>query len=161
MHIYKYPRPSVTVDIAIIIIRPVTYQCELLVIKRKNNPFKGQYALPGGFIEPGESPEIAALRELKEEAGVELTEGDIYQLHIKSALGRDPRGWTISIPYLIPIKYWEKDKIEKVLNATAGDDASEVKWINLNRGYAGYKDLAFDHFEIVKEAENVFHKITH
>ncbi|MEO0733102.1 MAG: NUDIX hydrolase, partial [Bacteroidota bacterium] len=96
MYTYEYPRPSVTVDI-------VVYgydggrQLKLLLIQRGSDPYKGSWALPGGFVDMEEDLESAALRELEEETGVK----DLFveQLYTFGTPGRDPRGRVISVAY--------------------------------------------------------------
>src|SRR5207244_6356756 len=90
-----FPRPSVTVDVIIVAgkSRP-----KVLLIRRKNDPFAGMWAIPGGFVEMEEPLEAAARRELLEETGVEA--GRLEQLHTFGDPGRDPVGRTISVVYL-------------------------------------------------------------
>ena len=83
-------RPSVTVDIVLIAL--VDGQRSVLLVRRKNPPFAGSWALPGGFVEPHEPLEAAARRELYEETGVTLL--SLEQLRAFGEPGRDPRGWT-------------------------------------------------------------------
>jgi 8-oxo-dGTP diphosphatase len=109
----------------------------LLLIRRKNPPFQGQYALPGGFVDYGERMEDAALRELREETGIE---GRIVRLvGVYSRPDRDPRGHCVSVAYLI-----EADRYE----AVAGDDAASAEFVENYRS----ERLAFDHDEIVADA---------
>jgi 8-oxo-dGTP diphosphatase len=109
----------------------------LLLIRRAKAPFKGAYALPGGFVDYGEPVEKAALRELKEETGVE---GKIIKLiGVYSDPKRDPRGHTVSTAFLV------RPRSTKVIG---GDDASEAAFV------ADWRDmkLAFDHAKIVADA---------
>jgi 8-oxo-dGTP diphosphatase len=109
----------------------------LLLIRRKNPPFKGQYALPGGFVEYGERMEEAALRELREETGIE---GRIVRLvGVYSRPNRDPRGHCVSAAYLID---------PATAAPVAGDDAAEAEFVADYRS----EELAFDHNEIVADA---------
>lgn len=110
---------------------------KLLLVRRKHAPFEGQYALPGGFVEIGESVEHAALRELKEETGLE---GEIVGLiGVYSAPGRDPRGHTVSVAYLVRAS---------TFSASAGDDAADAAFVDDWRAQM----LAFDHNVIVADA---------
>ena len=91
---YDYPRPAVTVDVAV-----VTSEKDrrVLLIRRKQEPFAGMWAIPGGFIEMDETLEDAARRELKEETGAEIE--TIEQVAAFGDPRRDPRGRTVSILY--------------------------------------------------------------
>ncbi|TBW29120.1 NUDIX hydrolase [Gramella sp. KN1008] len=114
---------------------------KVLLIKRKNDPFKEQWALPGGFVEEDEDLETAAKRELKEETGVKVASMEQVQAFGKP--GRDPRGRTISIAFLSRI-FCEEE-------LTAADDASEARWFNIEKLHG--MDLAFDHDEIINVAQ--------
>lgn len=117
----------------------------VLLIRRKNAPYKGLLALPGGFVEIGETVEAAARRELVEETGVEATKLSLVGVY--SDPNRDPRGHTCSVAFLIRVKH---DK------ASAGDDAETVEWVgNLRR-----VELAFDHRKIVADAFKLMKKIS-
>jgi 8-oxo-dGTP diphosphatase len=132
LHTMTYDKPSVTVDCVVLDSRD-----RLLLIRRRNPPFAEQFALPGGFVDPGETTEAAARRELAEETGLQAR--DLRLVGVYSKPGRDPRGWTISIAYLVATG---SDA------PVAGDDAAEVEF------RAGWRelDLAFDHNEIVRDA---------
>jgi 8-oxo-dGTP diphosphatase len=131
---YDYPRPAVTVDIVIVSreARP-----RVLLIRRKQEPYAGWWALPGGFVEMDESLADAARRELAEETGVHAR--DVEQLHTFGAPERDPRGRTISVVYLARVD-------PAHVRPRASDDAAEVGWHSLKRPPAR---LAFDHAEIL------------
>jgi 8-oxo-dGTP diphosphatase len=110
----------------------------LLMIKRKNDPFKNKWALPGGFLEEDEKLEKGCLRELEEETGLQLKK--LQHVGIYDEVNRDPRGRTISVAFtkIIP----------KKLEVMGNDDAAEAKWIEVNQ----LNDLAFDHFKIIQDA---------
>ena len=113
-------------------------ELHLLLIKRRNDPYKGQWALPGGFVENDEDLEAAAIRELKEETGMELHE--MGQLAAFGTPGRDPRGRCVSVVYYA---------ITKTMDHVAGsDDAAEAKWVNVKE----ISTLAFDHKDILEYA---------
>ena len=112
----------------------------VLMVRRKNPPFKGDFALPGGFVEIGETVEAAAKRELMEETGVEATSLTLVGVYSKP--DRDPRGHVCSIAYLVRAKN---------LAARAGDDAAAVAWINDFEGI----EIAFDHRKIITDALNL------
>ncbi len=127
-----YEKPAVTADCVVFDDRD-----RLLLIRRRHQPFAGQFALPGGFVDPGETTEDAARRELLEETGLQAR--DLRLLGVYSKPGRDPRGWTISIAYLVTAFDGE---------AQAGDDATEVSFRTDWRELA----LAFDHDDIARAA---------
>lgn len=112
--ITKYPRPSVTVDN--IVIARVDERPAVLLIRRRNHPFIGCLALPGGFVEPDEELTDAAKRELFEETGV--TDVRPHQLGAYGRPGRDPRGWIITVAFMMHLPYGQLP--------TAGDDASDA-----------------------------------
>ena len=134
---YEYPRPAVTVDVVI-----VTREAKprVLLIRRKHEPFEGQWAIPGGFVDMDEALEAAARRELHEETGVRARK--LAQLGTFGDPSRDPRGRTISVVYLAQV---DADK----LHPEANDDAAAVGWFLLSRPPA---DLAFDHAQILAAA---------
>jgi 8-oxo-dGTP diphosphatase len=125
-------RPRLTVDCVVF-----DRTGRLLLIRRKNSPFQGQYALPGGFVEYGETVEQAAERELLEEANVLATK--LSLIGVYSDPHRDPRGHIVSIAYLATAEQCD---------SKAGTDASEATFIADWRD----KDLAFDHVQIVTDA---------
>ena len=114
---------------------------QLLLVRRKNEPNKGMWAFPGGFVEDDEELEAAAIRELHEETGLLLS--SMTQLHTFGKVGRDPRGRTVSVVY-----YAFTNEAHKVEGA---DDAAEAAWINIKDITA----LAFDHMEILDLALDV------
>jgi 8-oxo-dGTP diphosphatase len=137
-HCYDYARPAVTVDIAVFQRRQGSLQ--ILLIQRAKDPFAGQWALPGGFLEMDETLEKAALRELREETG--LSGLGVNRFGVFDAVGRDPRGRTISVAYYATIPAGES------VQPQGGDDASRAAWFDTDSLPA----LAFDHAEIVREA---------
>ena len=109
----------------------------LLLIRRADPPFKGRYALPGGFVDIGETIEATALRELAEETGIE---GKIIRLiGVYSSPKRDPRGHTVSAAFLI------RPRSTKVVG---GDDAASAEFVAEWQS----QKLAFDHSQIVADA---------
>ena len=118
-----YPKPSLTADMAVF--RPVggpEGEWEVLLIRRGGHPFLGCWAFPGGFVEPGEDADQAAVRELREETG--LVDVSLEQFGLYSVPGRDPRAWTASEAYL--------GVVDKSAQACAGDDAADAKWFRLS-----------------------------
>jgi 8-oxo-dGTP diphosphatase len=135
-NIYEYPRPAVTVDVVIVTreVRP-----RVLLIRRKHEPFKGCWAIPGGFVEMDEALDMAARRELFEETSMRTK--DLVQLHTFGDPQRDPRGRIISVTYLALL---DADRLQP----RAGDDAAEVGWFSLRHP----PKLAFDHKDILAVA---------
>ncbi len=131
---YKYPRPALTVD-ALVFAGNRQDGFSLLLIRRKNEPYKNQWAIPGGFVDMDETLEEAVLRELEEETGIRLDK--MEQLHAFSAIERDPRHRTVSVAFTGIIVARQQ--------ATGGDDAAEAKWFSTDR----LPELAFDHQEII------------
>jgi len=136
---YDYPRPAVTVDLAVFALD--ADQLRILLIRRKHPPFAGQWALPGGFLEIDEPVEVGARRELKEETGLEVI-GPTHFLGVYGDPARDPRGRTISLAHAALIQ-------SPSSNIAGSDDASEAAW----RPARGTTDsLAFDHEVILAQA---------
>ena len=133
---YKYPRPALTVDA--VVFKKSDKETSVLLIERKNPPYKGKWALPGGFVDMDETVESAVARELLEETGI--TGVNLEQMHAFSAVERDPRGRTVSVVFWGVITNNETTR--------AGDDAAQAKWFSMNN----LPDLAFDHQEIVAMA---------
>ncbi len=134
---YHYPRAAITVDC--LVHRQKNSSKEILLIQRKNEPYQGRWALPGGFIEMDETLYEAAVRELREETGLSIP--SLEQFHTFDAVGRDPRHRTISTVFI-----GKPDNDSGTLKASS--DASEVKWFSLKN----LPDLAFDHTDIIQLA---------
>lgn len=133
----RYQKPALTVDIVLVV--SMDGQHRVLLIRRKNPPFEGRWALPGGFVDPHEPLEDAARRELWEETGTRPAH--LEQLHTFGTPGRDPRGWTVSVAYLAILD----EQAARSLQPEAGDDAADVQWFAL----LAPPPLAFDHAEIL------------
>jgi len=136
---YDFEMPAVTVDALILRHKsgaglPATLYSgtEILLIKRKSDPYKGMWAFPGGFVDKFEDPVHACHREVKEETSIELP-GVVKLFTAKGDEGRDPRGWTISLAYYTAVPY---DTVAK-----ANDDAIEVEWFDI----LNLPSMAFDH----------------
>ncbi|MDR1721454.1 MAG: NUDIX hydrolase [Methanobrevibacter sp.] len=131
-----YKKPSITTDIFI-----SNEKNEFILIKRKNEPFKDYWALPGGFIDYGESVEDCAIREAKEETGIDVELIKLFNVYSKK--DRDPRGHTISVVF---IANGDFNQLQ------AADDAAEAKIFkkeDLNQ-----INLAFDHEIILNDIFN-------
>jgi 8-oxo-dGTP diphosphatase len=128
----KPETPSLTVDIIIL------FGNKLVYVERKNPPYQGKFALPGGFVEIGETTEKAAVREAFEETGLSI---EIIKLTgVYSDPQRDPRGHTVSICYLA------KGSGE----LKSGSDAASVDLFELD----SIPELAFDHNKIINDAKS-------
>ena len=134
---YKYPHMAVTVDI--VLLTGSVNPSKVLLIKRKNQPFQNYWALPGGYVDIGESVTEAANRELEEETNIEGVKLSFFQYY--DAIYRDPRERTLSLAFVGILKN-PKTLIQ------AKDDAAEVSWFDLN----SLPSLAFDHSAILADA---------
>ncbi|HNU76807.1 MAG: NUDIX hydrolase [Prolixibacteraceae bacterium] len=130
---YTYPRPALTVDA--LVMSGTAAERQLLLVRRGKDPFKGWWALPGGFVDMEETLQTACLRELEEETGLRLPA--MEQFRVFDAPDRDPRHRTISVVFYALIPEAE--------TARGGDDAAEARWFPVS----DLPRLAFDHREIV------------
>ena len=137
---YDFHRPALTADVVAI---AGTAAPRVLLIRRGHDPFVGQWALPGGFVDEWERPEDAARRELAEETGLAHT-GPLAIVGVYGEPGRDPRGWTVSAVYLA--------LLEDEVAVDGGDDAAEAAWF----GADALPPLAFDHQLIIADALALF-----
>jgi 8-oxo-dGTP diphosphatase len=143
LYCYQYERPAVAVDLVVFSRPPLALfsDMEVLLIRRGKEPWKGQWALPGGFLNPDETTEDAALREAREETGIE-------SLPRPSLLGvfdrpdRDPRGRVISVAYWAVVTHRPEVK--------GGDDAAAARWVPVAEARKGR--FAADHREIFRAA---------
>ena len=141
-YVYKYPRPAVTADCIVFSRYPKPH---VLLIRRGNEPFKGEWAFPGGFLNMDETVQECARRELEEETG--LVVQDIHLVGVYSRPGRDPRGHTVTPAFLSIMDY--------PLDVCGGDDAAQAQWFPLNQ----LPVLAFDHGEIISDAMRLFSQL--
>lgn len=130
----EYRNPALTVDTIII------EHNKVVLIKRLNNPYKDYWAIPGGFVEYGEKLEDAAIREAKEETGLDIKLTKLVGVY--SDPERDPRGHTVTIAYLAEI-------VGGTLSSDS--DAKDAKFIEVNE--LKNLKLAFDHKIILKDSE--------
>ncbi len=112
----------------------------VLLIKRLNPPFKDSWALPGGFLDPCEDLKACALRELREETSVDLTDTELIGIYDDP--NRDPRGRVVSVAYAAVVN-------KNSVNPKAADDAKSLAWHPLQK----LPDLAFDHQRIITDAQ--------
>jgi len=134
---YEYPRPAVTVDCVVFGLHQGALK--ILLIKRNGAPFAGCWALPGGFVDPNETLDAAARRELGEETG--LRDVFLEQLYTFGDPGRDPRGHTVSVAYYALVR--QEQHIPQ-----PSSDASEAEWYPASK----LPKLAFDHDKIIQTA---------
>ncbi|MGQ9846055.1 MAG: NUDIX domain-containing protein [Bacteroidales bacterium] len=132
---YEYPRPAIATDIVLIAKTPI--ENKVLLIQRKNNPFKGMWAFPGGFMDINETLIETANRELYEETGIKINELTFFGIYDHPQ--RDPRGRTISIVYYA--------LLENIIVPQSGDDATHAQWFPIKQ----IPPLAFDHNIIIRD----------
>ena len=142
MYTYKYPHPAVTADC--IVFACQNEKTQVLLIKRGSEPCKDMWALPGGFMNIDESAEEAAIRELKEETGIDVKE--VTQVGAYSKVDRDLRERVITIAFYTVI--------DNPVRAVGQDDAKQAEWFTLDN----LPTLAFDHSEILSAAIGMLNK---
>jgi 8-oxo-dGTP diphosphatase len=142
-YIYKYPHPAVAVDC--VVFGVVSSCLEILLIQRRNEPYKDSWALPGGFLGIDESLEEAVIRELSEE--INYRPEYLYQIGAFGDPDRDPRERVISIAYYTFLQ------IEKAC-LVANSDAAKLEWFYIRN----LPNLAFDHLKIVNAALEILQK---
>ena len=137
MYTYKYPHPAVTTDNVIFGFDGSSIN--ILLIERGLEPYKGSWALPGGFLRMDETVEEGAKRELCEETNIK----DVYleQFHVFSGVNRDPRERVLTVAFFALVS-------KNDFKVLAGDDASKAQWHEWNH----LPPLAFDHAEIISMA---------
>ena len=135
-----YPRIDVTVDVVALTERDGALH--VLVVRRGNPPFEGQWALPGGYLEVDEDLAPAAARELHEETGICLHPDELVQLAAYGAVDRDPRNRTISVAHLA--------QCDPDLIPHGGSDADDAQWQSVDDLLEG-EALAFDHATILRD----------
>ncbi len=141
---YRYPHPAVTADC--VIFGYDDNNIKVLLIQRGNEPYKGHWAFPGGFMNIDETAEQCALRELEEETG--LKDVKLEQFYTFTDVNRDPRERVITIAYYGKIQ---------LSNVKGSDDADDAQWFSLDE----LPELAFDHDLMLSKAlekikENLF-----
>lgn len=137
-YVYEWPRPMVTVDAAVFGF--FAGKAKLLLVNRKCEPYKGCWAIPGGFIEIDEELEDAVARELDEETG--LADVELEQMRTFGTVGRDPRGRQITVVFMGIAGKGQK-------RVRGGDDAAEARWFDIERLP---ENMAFDHRDVAKFA---------
>jgi 8-oxo-dGTP diphosphatase len=151
MYTYKYPRPAITTDAIVFGYnrnnekKVDDTKLYILLIERGNKPYKGCWALPGGFVNMNETVEEGVKRELSEETGIEDIE--MEQLHVFSKIDRDPRERVISVAFTAII-------CKSDYHVIGGDDAAKAKWFKITQ----LPPLAFDHEDIISMAIQKIHE---
>src|SRR5438874_6322421 len=133
-HTYQYPRAALTVDC--VVFGFDEGELKVLLIERALEPFKGKWALPGGFVRVDETLDEAARRELEEEAG--LRNVFLEQLYTFGAVHRDPRERVVSVAYYALVKLAD-------FSTKAATDAADARWFPISK----VPRLAFDHADIL------------
>lgn len=141
---YDYPHPAVTTDC--VIFGFDGSDLKVLLIERGIEPFKGKWALPGGFLKMDETAHEGALRELEEETG--MTNAYIRQFHTFTEPGRDPRERVITIAHYALVRLQE---------VKGGDDAAQARWFTMDE----IPPLAFDHDRILRMAQKMLRERIH
>lgn len=163
-----YEKPSVTNDSIILAWDNENLNLNFLSIKRKQHPFRDCYALPGGFVGIDEEIDSSVVREVKEETDLTLSLDRIEQLKTFGTVNRDPRMRIMTVAHLVYMPSYEDVGLSSLedLNAKAGDDAKEVKWLQIRLNKDGKLEVtdneeivdsskfAFDHYEILEYGMN-------
>lgn len=138
----KYPPVAVTVDVVALTIR--NGRLSVLLVERAGHPFKGRWALPGGFVDEGEDLDTAARRELAEETGLDTVPGHLEQLRTYGDPDRDPRMRVVSTAYV--------GFMPDLPNPVAGSDAANARWWPVeDLSGEGSPLIAFDHRRILDD----------
>lgn len=142
---YLHPHPAVATDIAVFGLTPDDARLNLLLIERGEEPFRGAWALPGGFLTPDETLDACARRELQEETGV--ADAPLHHFGLFSAPDRDPRERVISVAYLALVR-------PDTVSVAAGSDAATARWFPVD----ALPPLAFDHDRIIAAAHEALRR---
>lgn len=167
----EFPKPNFTVDTVVFGYNFSDEKLSILLGRRKNEPYSGELSLAGGFVNEFEEPCAAAVRELKEETGLDLPSEALLDLSLRWK-DADPRGWRISKPFAALViidnegNYANDVTDDGELTYTPlnpNDDLEDVKWYSLD---ILTEQLAFDHNEIIGEAlgelvEHAYDKVNH
>jgi len=139
---YDYPMPSITATIVVLCAGHV------LLIKRKDEPFKDMWALPGGFMNLNETIRECAIRELEEETNLKLDPGRLTHMMVSDETDRDPRGRVVDHVFYSAVSLREMRQVK------AGDDAADFTWydLNLTGALLDIPEMAFDHERSLRKA---------
>jgi 8-oxo-dGTP diphosphatase len=144
----KTPNAHITADMVVIGHDPKGIP-NVLLIERGTAPYAGHLALPGGYVDDGETFQQAAVRELAEETGVTVDSNGLRQVGIYDVPGRDPRGRVVSVAYLAVVA-------DRPI-AVGADDAALARWVRID---ALPTELAFDHAEVLRDALALFDQLS-
>lgn len=136
---YDYPRPSVACETVVFDLQHDIPH--VLLVKRKHEPFKGMWCIPGGFLNMDEELDECAARELYEETGVDIEPRDLQQVFTVGDKDRDPRGRIIAVVYTTVVDNLENHTL------CANDDAEEVDWFSMDE----LPKLAADHLDTIRK----------
>jgi ADP-ribose pyrophosphatase YjhB (NUDIX family) len=142
--VYTSEHPPFAVTADVVALASAGAELVVLLVTRGSEPYAGQFALPGGFVDPEEDLGDAARRELAEETGVSVPLTDLVQIGAYGRPGRDPRMRTVSIAYRV--------QLPAPAAATGGDDASDAGWHPVAEILRQPGTLAFDHEQILRDA---------
>ncbi|GJD08226.1 ADP-ribose pyrophosphatase [Galdieria sulphuraria] len=135
-----YVVPSLTVDAAVV--RGLKSALEILLVTRRKEPFQGRLAFPGGFVEYGEDPEKAVLRELEEECGLKGKNPTL--IAVRGNPNRDPRKHVVTICYFV-------ETVQRDPQVRAGDDAAACGWYSVESLIKSPDLFAFDHYDLLQQ----------
>ena len=141
---YEYPRPAVTADA--VIFGFDNHELHVLLIERGVAPFRGMWALPGGFMRMNETIDQCVRRELREETA--MTDVYLEQMHVFSSTNRDPRGRVVTVAYIALVRPGDYQVV-------GGDDATRAQWFSLE----WLPTLAFDHSDIISFARKYLREV--
>lgn len=139
---YQPPLMAVCVDVAVFCV--VDDEPHVVLIRRANDPYRGAWALPGGFVEVDEDLPIAAVRELEEETGITLTPSQLEQVGAYGSPDRDPRLRVVDILY----RAWLSEPPRPV----GGSDAAHSQLVPVRTALSDGFELAFDHPVVIRDA---------
>lgn len=142
--VYTSQHPPFAVTADVVALSGSGRDLRVLLVTRGSEPFAGQLALPGGFVDPDEDLVDAASRELLEETGVPVSTAEMVQVGAYGTPGRDPRMRTISVAFRV--------ELASQVDATGSDDASDAGWRRVANVLADPDGLAFDHSQILRDA---------
>ena len=136
-------RPRIDVTVDVVALTEVEHEVRVLVVRRGNPPFEGEWALPGGYLEVDEHLAAAASRELHEETGIAVHSDELHQLGAYGDPDRDPRNRTVSVAFLL--------ELDREIEVEGGSDAADARWRSVEE-LLKRNELAFDHETIVRDA---------